>query len=342
MEAELTGAQRAAILVMSLSEEKAVKLLQHMSEKSLAKVLEAAEKLNVGEIKDDQKRDALKEFFLKRRDGGLFLGDPAQRFRRVLAKAKGEDGISRLYHEAEEEARKEQDQKSARELLEELPDSQFSGALEKESPRCAAVLLSNVSGAKAGRVLNLLEEEVRERIVQRIISCENIPSEVADQLIKGFTRKVEELGPGPDAASQERRARELAAMLRTVDKDSQERILARMQEKDPELALNVERLVFGFEDLPKVSDRSMQELLRSVEVTQIAMALKGAPEQLREHFYGNMSERLRDRVEEEREMTGRVPLSDVEEAREEVMRSAREMYRDGRLMVQLGDEQYVE
>jgi flagellar motor switch protein FliG len=339
---ELTGAERAAVLVMSLDEEKAVKLLEHMSEKSLAKILEAAERLNVGQIEDDQKRDALQQFFLRRRQGGFFLGDPAQRFRRVLQKAKGDEGIKRLYAEREQKAKKAREQKSAREFLEELADTQFSAVLEKESPRCAAVLLSNVSGEKAGRVLNLLEEEVRERIVQRIISCENIPAEVTDQIIVGFKRKVEEMGPGADAASQERRAQELAAMLRTVDKESQERILAQMKEKDPEFAQEVERQVFGFGDLPKVSDRSMQELLRSVEVTQIAMALKGAPERIRQQFYDNMSQRLRDRVEEEREMTGRVPLSQVEEARDEIMQCARRMYREGQLVVQLGDEQYVE
>ncbi len=342
MATELTGAERAAILVMSLDEEKAVKLLEHMSEKSLAKILEAAEKLNVAQIEDDQKREALQQFFLRRRRAGFFLGDPAQRFRRVLQKAKGDEGIQRLYAEREQKARKAREQKSAREFLEELPDAQFSAVLEKESSRCAAVLLSNVSGEKAGRVLNLLEEEVRERIVQRIISCENIPAEVADQIIMGFKRKVEEMGPGADAASQERRAQELAAMLRTVDKESQERILAQMQEKDPEFAQEVERQMFGFGDLPKVSDRSMQELLRSVEVTQIAMALKGAPERIRQHFYDNMSQRLRDRVEEEREMTGRVPVSQVEEARDEIMQCARRMYREGQLVVQLGDEQYVE
>jgi flagellar motor switch protein FliG len=338
---ELSGAQQAALLVMSLDDEKAAELLRHMSEGALAKLREAAEQLEAGQLDEEQKRQALRGFFVKQRRGSFYVGDPQERFRRVLARAKGEENLERFYAPEEEEEEPEEE-KSPREFLEELPDEQFASVLAKESPRCAAVLLSNLTGEKAGRILNMLDEELREAIVERIISNENVPSEVADQVLVAFQEKVEELGPGAEMASEERRAQELASMLGTLDKESQERILSQMHQRDPELADTVERLMFGFDDLLKVSNRSMQEMLRNVEVGQIAMALKGASQQMREHFFSNMSQRLRERVEEEREMTGRVPLSQVEEAREEIMGLARRMYREGQLVVEIGDEQYVE
>ncbi|MFW6118970.1 MAG: FliG C-terminal domain-containing protein [Planctomycetota bacterium] len=341
MAEELTPAQKAAILVMSLDEERAAALLNNMSESSLAKLREAADGLRVDQIAEEQKREALRGFFVKQRRGSVMLGNPQIRFRRVLAKAKGEENARKLYEQTEEEE-EEQEEKSTREFLEDLADEQFAVVLANESPRCAAVLLSNISGEKAGRVLNLLEEEFREAVVERIIASENVPAEVATAILEGFKKKLDELGPGAEMASEEKRAQELASLLGTLDKESQERMLSQLHQRDPEMADEIERLMFGFDDLPKVADRSMQELLRNVEVTQIAMALKGATQQIRDHFSSNMSQRLRERVEEEREMTGRVPLSQVEEAREEIMRIARRMYREGELVVEIGDEQYVE
>ncbi|MHC5033906.1 MAG: FliG C-terminal domain-containing protein [Planctomycetota bacterium] len=338
---QLTGAQKAAMLVMSLKEEQAAALLRNMSDSSLAKLRKAAESLDVGRIGDDEKRQALRSFFAKQRRGGFFLGDADERFRKVLARAKGEEGIRQIY--AEEEAQAEAEgEKSPLEFVEDLPEEQVASVLSKESPRCAAVLLGRLSGEKAGRILNLIEEEQRESIVGRIIATENVPPEVAEEVLAGFRERLEEMGPEAEVASEERRARELASMIATLDKESQERVLSQINERDPEMAEVVERLIFGFGDLIKVSGKSMQELLRKCEDAQIAMALKGAPKDIEEHFKANMSQRARERVEEEREMAGRVPVSEVEAAREEIMKVARRMYRDGDLVVEMGDEQYVE
>jgi flagellar motor switch protein FliG len=169
-----------------------------------------------------------------------------------------------------------------------------------------------------------------------------VPPEVAEEVLAGFRERLEEMGPEAEVASEERRAQELASMIATLDKESQERVLSQINERDPEMADVIERLIFGFNDLVKVSGKSMQELLRNCEDAQIAMALKGAPKDIEEHFKANMSQRARERVEEEREMAGRVPLSEVEAARDEIMKVARRMYRDGDLVVEMGDEQYVE
>ncbi len=341
MGAELNSIQKAAVLVMALDDERAAELLKHVSEESLVKIRKAAESLNVAQIEDEQKRDALQGFFLKQRKGGFFLGDPKERFRRVLEKAKGAEGARRLLS-MDAAAEKEAERRSPREFLEELSEEQLASVLQKESPRCSAVLLSNLSGAKAGRVLNLLEEEAREAIVGRLVASDVPPAEVCEQIMTGFQQRVEELGETSEMASEEKRTTELAAMLATLNKDSQDRVLSQMHDRDPEMADQVERLMFGFGDLTKVSDRSMQELLRGVEVTQIAMALKGAPDRISKQFISNMSQRLQERVEEEREMTGRVPLSQVEEAREAIMKVARKMYRQGELVVEMGNEEYVE
>ncbi len=214
--------------------------------------------------------------------------------------------------------------------------------LQTESPRSAAVLLSHLGGKKSGRILNLLDEEMREAVVERLIGGESVPGEVSERVIAAFKKKLDEMGTDGDVASDEKRAKEMANMIDALVPEVQERVLSRMAERDPEMAKKVEQLMFGFGDLLNVSDRSMQELLRNVEVTHVAMALKGAGPEMEEHFTKGLSQRQLERVAEEREISGRVPLSKVTEAREEIMKLARKMRQEGQLVVETGEEQYVE
>jgi len=336
----LTSAEKVAMLLMALEEDQAAAVLSRMSDTSVGKLCKAAESLDVTRISDEEKRDALHGFLLRRRKG-FFLGDPDQRFRKVLAKAKGEETSRQLFAEPSQEAAGAQEE-SPLEFVTNAPEDQVAAVLEKESPRCAAVLLSRLAGSKSGRILNMLEEQLRQAVVERIVSSESVPPEIADEVVTAFKEKLAQLGLRAEAASEEGRAEELASMIATLDKESQERVLSQIHERDPELGEMVERCLFGFEDLVKVEGKSMQQLLRNVEVAQIALALKGATQEIQDHFYSNISQRARERVEEEREMIGRVPLSQVEQAREDIMKLARRMYREGELVVEIGEEQYVE
>ena len=339
---ELNNAQKAAMLVMALEEEQAAELLKHMGEGSVAKLREAADSLASAGIGEKEKRQALLGFFKHKRKGSFFVGDADERFRRVLEQAKGKDTVRRLYNEAPEEPRAGQPEKTAVEFIMQFQEEQIAKVLLNESARCTAVLLSHLDGKKSGRILNLLEDEMREAVVERLLGGEFVPAEVAERVIGAFRKKLEEMSSDTDMASDEKRAAELASMIDAMMPELQEKVLARMAERDPEMAKKVEQLMFGFGDLLSVSDRSMQDLLRNVDVTNVAMALKGAGEEMEQHFTKNLSQRQLERVAEEREMSGRVPVSKVTEAREEIMKLARKMRQEGQLVVETEEEQYVE
>ena len=338
----LNGAQKAAMVVMSLEEEQAAALLKRINESALAKLREAAESLDVSAIGDEEKRQALLGFFQRRRKGTFFLGSPDQRFRQMLVKARGEELARQIFEGAPLKGEGAPEAQSPIEQVENAPDGQIAALLERESPRCGAVLLSALSSSKAGRILNRLEQELREGIVGRIISNEQVPPEVAQEVLLAFSEKLQEFGAESAAVSDEKRVKELAAIISTLDRDSQTRVLARIQEENLDLAEQIERKMFSFEDLVHVSAKSMQDLLRKVEEGQIALALKGCSEELHKQFFSSVSQRARDRIEEEMQMVGRVPLSQVNEAREEIMKVARKMYRNGEMAVEIGEEQYVE
>ncbi len=339
---DLNNAQKAAMLVMALEEEQAAELLKHMGEGSVAKLRAAADSLASAGIGEKEKRQALLGFFKHKRKGSFFVGDADQRFRRVLEQAKGKDTVRRLYNEGPELPEEEQTEQSPLEAIMQCPDEQVAKMLENESARCAAVLLSHLGGKKSGRILNLLEDEMREAVVERLLGGEAVPGEVTERVIAAFRKKLGEMSSDTDMASDEKRAAEMASMIDAMMPELQEKVLARMAERDPEMAKRVEQLMFGFTDLLNVSDRSMQDLLRNVDVGHVAMALKGAGQEMEEHFTKNLSQRQLERVAEEREMSGRVPVSKVTEAREEIMKLARKMRQEGQLIVETGEEQYVE
>lgn len=343
MATELNNAQKAAMLVMSLEEDQAAELLKHMSDGTVAKLREAADRLAAGKIGDKEKRQALLGFFQHKRKGSFSVGNADERFRRVLEQAKGKETVRRLYSEAAEDATQlAPPEKSPLEYINEFPEDQMAKVLQKESPRCAAVLLGRLDGKKSGRILNLLEEDTREAVVERLINGEVVPAEVGERVLAAFKKKLVDASSDAAAGSEEKRAKELAGIVGALAPAAQDKILTRMVERDPDMALKVERLMFGFGDLMSVNERSMQDLLRNVDVAQVALALKGATADMQKHFSKGLSERQLERVAEERQMSGRVAMSKVEEAREEIMKLARKMRREGQLVVETGEEQYVE
>jgi len=342
MAMELTGAQKAAILIMSLRDDQAAALLKHMSDESIAKLREAADSLSAYDIGDEERTATLGEFFTKRQSGELSMGDPAGTFRKFLVKAKGEEIARRVYAGEEPSPGAAPRQTTPLEFIESLPEAQILMVLETESPRAIATILSRLSRAKAKAILNTMEGDLKEATVERMLSSEAVPDEVAEEVLLGFKERFEEMGTSAQVVSDEKRAEEMAAVVAALDKESQEKVLGRIRERDPNMADMLERHMFDFNDLVKVDKKSLQELLRRVEVSQLALALKAAPQNVQQHILSNLSERVRERVAEEREMAGRVVLAVVTEAQWEIMKVAKQMYRDGSLAIETGEEQYVE
>ncbi len=342
---DMTEAQKAAMLVMSLDGEKAASVLQNMSDHTIARLGKAVESLQNKGIKNEHKIEALKSFFLKKRRGGILIGAPSERFRKVLVQALGEDKARELGPEEEVIEEEEMSQVEAnRQYVESMEDEVLAEALSGESPRTGAVMIAMLGGERVGKILNLLEADLREKLLNRIIASGNISADISEEILAGFCEKLRKISdsedkPGPGEQYQ---AQELSQMLLTLEKESRDRILNQLKEQNPDLAEELERLMLQFEDIVKVADRSLQELMRNIETNVIAMALKGAPEELAQKVMDNISERMQERVQEERELSGRVPMRDVKQAREEIMQYARQLYREGSLVVETGGEEFVE
>ncbi len=343
------------MLVSALDEEKASTLLDHISEESLQELRQAADELDPGQVSRRDKLHTVASFLHGQRDTPFLLGNPHARFQHILDEAVGgeEDlaeeagnGASEGSQEGQEESGGQADVAADLEgAIREASASDMSTLLNQESVRCAAVLLNSLSGGLAGEVLNMLEPDRRELIAQRLCTMDQVPQEVTNEVTETFLERLHESQAGGGSSSSEgERLDRLAEMISGLEGDSQKKLLEKMQRTDPELAEEIERRIFAFEDLVDVGKRSLQTLLGKMESNTIAIAIKGASDELEEIITDNLSQRVLEQVNEERELAGSVPKSEAMEARDEIMRVAREMDREGELEFVAGsqEEEFVE
>jgi len=354
----LSGAQKAATLVMLLDENPAARLLKDMSDSTVVKLRKATEGLRVAEIGHEQKQDILKSFLVKQDGGRFLLGDAHDRFRRLLVKARGEQEAVRFYEseggrerapvaDTRPETGQEQDDEvpvasTALDYVNTLPPKALASLLEEEAPRCAAVLLSSLSVDKTAEVLNMMEEERREAIVERALTNGPVSREVAEAVASAIRDRMERYAKKGESVDEGERMEGLARILGGLDREARQRVLSNIQERDSDFAAEIRKQVFQFKDLLRVDKRSMTELLRRVDVADIALAVKGLSEEFSAELLSCMSQRMQEQVQEERELTGRVPVARAEEARERIMELGREMYFSGELEIESGEGQYVE
>ena len=345
------------MLVSALDEKRAQKVLEQMSQESIRALRNAAEELQSAEIGRREKLETISSFLREQRGSPFFVGNPRTRFEKMLDEAvdQRQEPQNQPAEAAGDQARtetteeEEGDNESViteelEESIREAPNEDVAALLNQESVRCAAVILGVLPGDMGGKLLNLLDEEKREQIAQRLLTMDQVPEAIRQEITHGFQERLREAQFGGSASSEEERLDRLANMVGGLESDSQKRVLANIQERDPELAEEIERRIFAFKDLVNVERRSLQNLLGRVDASTLAIAIKGAPDEVEEVIEENLSQRALEQVNEERELAGSVPVSEANEARDEIMEIAREMDRDGELDYSSGqgEEEFVE
>lgn len=356
---KLSGAERAAMLISAFDAERASQVLEAMSDNAVRRLRDAAESLRSSKIDREEKLVTLASFIRGHRGSPFLLGDPNTRFRQILeyaiedkqdlseaAAEKGEGQNRRKNTETcqDEDEDQEEITEGIQEIIREAPPQDVATLLGQESVRCAAVLLSVLPGEMGGELLNLLDVERREKILARLFDLGQVPDPVIREVTDSFREKLHESRFGSDATSEEERLDQLADMISGLEGDFQKQMLSKMEEEDNELAEEIERRIFAFEDLVHVEARSLQQLLGKIDSSTIALAIKGVDDELEKVINDNLSQRVLEQVNEERELAGSVPVSEAMEARDEIMRVAREMEREDALDYASGDkeEEYVE
>jgi flagellar motor switch protein FliG len=328
----LTGTQKAALLLMSVGEESASKLFAMMHDDEIREISQTMATLGTVSA------TVVERLFVEFADGISSTGSLTGTFEsteRLLMKVMDKSKVDQIMEEIRGPAGRTMWDK-----LSNVNESVLANYLKNEYPQTVAVVLSKIKPDHASRVVALLPEAFAMEVIMRMLRMESIQKDVIDDVER--TLRNEFLSNL--ARSSKRDAHELIAeIFNNLDRNTEQRFVTALEERNRDSAEKVKSLMFTFEDLSKLDPGGVQTLMRGVDKTKLPIALKGASETLRDLFLSNMSERASKMLKEDMAAMGPVRLKDVEEAQMSMVNLAKELAAKGELILadSKGDDELI-
>ncbi len=329
------GVRKAAILLVLLGEEVASDIYRNLPDRDVQQLtqeiadLEYIDPPTALAVLEEYHKLALTQDYLAQ--GGT---DYAQK---LLVKAFGEEGARQLLHQVSRAA-----EMSASKLdsLQKADPQQLAKFLESEHPQTIALILAHLDAKQASVLLMRFPETLRAEALKRLAQLRQFSPEIAQKVSVALHKRLEAMG------EQHRRAyagvQGVADLLNRMDATASKSILEAIEKDDAKLALNIRNLMFTFQDLLGVPEAGIRELLSQLDKKTLAMALRGATEELQAYIFKSMSSRAVEMLKEDMEVLGPVRSRDVSKAQQEAVAVARKLEAEGK--IQLGadsEDEYV-
>lgn len=318
------GVEKSAVLLLSLGEDEAAAILKHLGPKEVQKLGHAMAALKaVPREKIESALDKLSEHTA----GGSPISVDENTIRSMLTKALGDDRaanlISRILQGGDT---------AGLESLKWMDAATVADVIKNEHPQIIATILVHLEYDHAGEILKLFTERLRNDVLLRIATLDGVQPAALQELNDALTRLL-----SGSAANVKKAAmggiRHAAEILNFVGQQAETSIVDNVREYDPDLAQKILDEMFVFENLMAVDDRGIQLLLREVQSDSLIVALKGAPPEMREKIFKNMSQRAAEMLREDLESKGPVRLSEVEAEQKEILKIARRLADEGQIVL---------
>ena len=324
---ELDGIQKAAILLITIGPEKASTVFKHLKEDEIEQLtLEIA---NTRSVSPTQKEAVLNEFYevcLAQQyiaEGGIGYAKD------LLQKALGDDKAAQVLGKLTASL-----QVRPFEFIRKTEASQILNFIQDEHPQTIALILSYLSPAQAAAIISALTPDKQTDVAKRIAMMDRTSPDVIKEVENILEQKLSSLVSqdytivgGVDSVVE---------VLNTVDRGTEKHIMENLEIEEPELADEIRKKMFVFEDILMLDDRSIQRVLREVENSELAVALKNANEEVQNVIFNNMSSRLADMIREDMEYMGPVRLKDVEEAQQKIVNVIRKLEDSAEIVISRG------
>ncbi len=302
---ELTGKQKAAILLMSMDVDVAAKVFKELEMKEVEQI--AVEITNLKDLSPSMVEDVIEEFYQLMTASNYMIEGGIEYAQLILEKTYGVE-------EAREIVEKIRILTTVRgfNILKKADPQQLASFLSKEHPQTIALILSHLPPDQSAEVLNEFNEDLRSETIIRIATI----GKVSPQLVSQIEHVVDQIAESTLSQNLATTggADLVANILNKSNNASAKAMLENIEEKDYNLSIEIKRLMFLFEDIIMIDDKSIQRILRDVDKRDLALALKVADEKIKEKIFKNMSERAASVVKEELEFMGPVKLKEVESA----------------------------
>ena len=206
--------------------------------------------------------------------------------------------------------------------------------LRDEHPQTLALILGHMPAEQADQLLTNLPAGVRTEVLMRLANLEAVPEDMIEEVDKVLQSQL--IAMGGKEGKKVGGVPAVAEILNAVDRATEEEVLSEIEEESSQMAEEIRNLMFVFEDVGGLDDRAVRELLKDISNDDLTLALKGASDELKEHFFKNMSERAATMIREDLEIMGPTKLSDVEAAQQNIVRTVRKLEGEGRIAISRG------
>ncbi|MEQ8601970.1 MAG: flagellar motor switch protein FliG [Marivibrio sp.] len=321
----LTGPEKAAIMILAIGEDNAVKLFSHMDDEEIKEISQTM--ANLGNVSSNLVERLFVEFAEQISSTGSLVGS-YDSTERLLAKALDPDKVASIMEEIRGPAGRTMWDKLAN-----VNEVVLANYLKNEYPQTVAVVLSKIKPDHASRVLGALPESFAMEVIMRMLRMEAVQKEVLDDVERTLRNEfMTNLARTARRDSHEM----MADIFNSLDRNTENRFMTLLEERNRDSAEKIKALMFTFEDLQKLDPGGVQTLLRNVDKDKLGIALKGASEQIKELFFSNMSERAAKILKEDMAAMGAVRLRDVDEAQMEMVNLAKDLAAKGEIIISEG------
>ncbi len=324
---EITGLQKAAVLLIALGPEKSANIFKHLKEDEIEQLtLEIANTRSVSPATKEQVLNEFYEICLAQQyiaEGGIAYA------KELLEKALGEDKARDVIGKLTASL-----QVRPFEFVRKTDASQMLNFIQDEHPQTIALILSYLSSGQASAIISALPPDKQADVAKRIAQMDRTSPDVIKEVERVLERKLSSLVNqdytivgGVDS---------IVAILNTVDRGTEKHIMETLEIEEPELADEIRRKMFVFEDILSLDDKSIQTVLREVDNNELAVALKSANEEVQNVIFRNLSKRLAAMIKEDMEFMGPVRLKDVEEAQQKIVNIIRKLEDSAEIIISRG------
>lgn len=324
---EISGVQKAAVLLIALGPEKSANVFKHLKEDEIEQlILEIANTRSISPSMKDQVLDEFYEVCLAQQyiaEGGIAYAKDL--LEKSLGADRAKDVIGKLTASL---------QVRPFEFVRKTDASQLLNFIQDEHPQTIALILSYLPSSQASVIISALTPDKQTDVAKRIAQMDRTSPDVIKEVEKVLEQKLASLVNqdytvvgGVDS---------IVEILNTVDRGTEKHIMESLEIEDPELADEIRKKMFVFEDILSLDDRSVQRVLREVDNNELAVALKGSNEEVQNLIFSNLSSRLATMIKEDMDFMGPVRMKDVEEAQQKIVNIIRKLEDSAEIIISRG------
>jgi len=325
---KLTGPQKAAIFLLTMGEEFSTGFFKELDEKSIKRIGQHMSEIN--HIPSDVLNTVMYEFLTNIESNSDIVISGDDFLRQVVNKTLDKETANEVFKVVGGESTSVPFGD-----LTYMPAENLVGIIKGEHPQTIALVLSYLQHEKAAEVLKSLPDELKADIALRIVQIGQVDVDIVNELDKVIKKEISKIG---GATKKFDGVDILANILNSVDGSTEESVLSHIEEEDGDLAEMVRQKMFVFEDLLQVQNTHFRDILQNVDNQVLIKALKTSTEEMKNKIFSNLSERASEMLREDMEVMGPIKLSDVEEAQQEVIKTAKRLESEGRIVLTKGGD----